>query len=63
MKDLVNLLFAAIVVPVFMLAPESSKPASPQPQPSAEAIQNAVILAHDRALEAGGRPGPIRRGG
>ena len=63
MKELVNLLFAAVVVPVFMLASEPKDPAPPQPQPSAEMIENAVINARSRALEAGGRPGPIRTGG
>ena len=61
MKALVNLLLAALVVPVFLINPGPAPKA--QPPASAETIENAVVLAHTRAREAGGRPGRVLIGG
>ena len=63
MKFLANLLVAILALPAALLAPGTSGSASPEFRPSAAAIEQAVILAHSRAREAGGRPGPIRVGG
>lgn len=62
MKAFVNLLFAAAIVPAFLLAPSTSASSQNESHASAETIHQAVTLAHSRAREAGGRPGPLRTG-